>query len=256
MTKQGLSIIICLCLLVSCSGKVTTEKDNPDNTVVAQTDTLKEKVATQYNLTINDTFFFRRTLKPYREIVFIDKNRNNKFYKALQQKDEIDIGNIYECFKTPLKKHNTSALPDKWIEVIKYKGEFYVYRPSNDSYNLHEFILGDSLMINSFSDPYILPIKSFKKAGEKKYELTVLSIYGEGDCKNKFEQPINIYEIDKKRQVYLFDEPTSNGGYYYFATPVNNVFAFDLIDIFHSEMKAFADVKKDSVNYQEIIKGL
>lgn len=254
MTKHGILIIICL--LVSCSDKVTTQKDNPDKKAVAQIDTLNETVDTQYNLTINDTFFFRRTLKPYYEIVFIDKNRNNKFYKFLQQKDEIDIGYIYECFKSPFKKHNTEALPDKWIEIIKYKGEFYVYRPSNDSYNLNKFILDDSLMINSFSDPVILPIKSFKKAKEKKYELTVLSIYGEGDCKNKFEQPINIYEIDKKRQVYLFEEPTSNGGYYYFATPVNNVFAFDLIDIFHSEMKAFSDVKLDSVNYQEIIKGL
>jgi len=170
----------------------------------------------------------------------------------LQQKDDIDISSIYEYFKTPLKKTNTSLLPDKWIEIIRHNGEFYVNRPSNDWYNLNRFIINDSLFISCFSDPYIRTLKSLNKAGKKKYELTLVTV--DYQTNNKVEEKMNIYEIDRKRQVFLFEYPnTEDSLLYYFATPIKNVFSFDLIDIYNSDMKSFADSYEDKINYIELI---
>jgi hypothetical protein len=254
MMTTKLLILTCIIFVCSCSTNESEKTINktPQDTTKKEVQTVERDTNVQYNVTINDTFFFRRTITPYVDIVFIDKNRQNKFYKELQQKDEIDISSIYEYFKTPLKKINTSSLPDKWIEIIRHKGEFYVNRPSNDWYNLNRFIVNDSLFISCFSDPYIRTLKSLNKIGKKKFELTIVSV--DYQTNEKTEEKINIYEIDHKRQVFLFESTNSNESFnYYFATPIKNVSSFDLIDIYNSEMKSFADSYEDTINYKELI---
>jgi len=257
MTTTKILILTCILFIYSCSTSESEKVVNniPQDASKKEVQTVELDTNVQYYVTINDTFFFRRTIRPYVDIVFIDKNRQNKFYKELQRKDEIDISSIYEYFKTPLKKINTSSLPDKWIEIIRHKGEFYVNRPSNDSYNLNRFIFNDSLFISCFSDPYIRTLKSLNKIGKKKYELTFVSI--DYQTNDKVEEKINIYEIDHKRQVFLFEYPNSYDSLlYYFATPIKNVSSFDLIDIYNSEMKSFADSYEDTINYKELINSL
>lgn len=249
-------ILILTCILFFCSCTTSQTKDATKNilqdTTKKQFEIPKLDTSVQYNVTVNDTFFFRRTISPYVDIVFIDKNRQNNFYDELQRKDKIDISNIYEYFKTPLKKTNTSLLPDKWIEIIRHNGEFYVYRPSNDWYNLNRFIINDSLFISCFSDPYVRTLKSLNKVDKKKFELTLINVNYE--TSEKFEEKMNIYEIDHKRQVFLFEYPnTYDSLLYYFATPIKNVSSFDLIDIYNSEMKSMSGNYEDKVNYKELI---
>ena len=254
MTTNKILILNCILFVGSCSTNETGKVVSiiPQDTSKNKVPIVEHDTNVQYNVTINDTFFFRRTIRPYVDIVFIDKNRQNKFYEELQHSDEIDISSIYEYFKTPLKKTNTSLLPDKWIEIIRHKGEFYVNRPSNDWYNLNRFIINDSLFISCFSDPYIRTLKSLKKIGKKKYELNYVTVNYQTN--EKVEGKINIYEIDYKRQVYLFEYPNSNDSLlHYFATPIKNVSSFDLIDIYNSEMKSMADEYADKINYKELI---
>jgi hypothetical protein len=237
--------------VLACTTNESKDSADKKNSTIPN---IKSDTNTSYNVTINDTFFFRRLLtKSYIDIVFINKDRNNNFYKTLQNNSEIDIKYIYEYFSSPLKRINTRLLPDKWIELIRYNGEFYVNRPSNDWYNINIFIINDSLFISCLSDPYIRPLKSLIKLNEKKFELKYLDINFE--TKNKIEDKMNIYIIDKKRQIFLFENFTTDSAIYYFATPTKNVFFFDLIDIYNSQSKSHSNVREDKINYKELIKN-
>lgn len=253
MRTEKILILTCILFVYGCSTKQTDTKtiSSPNETLKKEVQTVKSDSNFQYNVIINDTFFFRRATKPFIDMVFINKNRNNKFYQELQEEENIDISYIYDFFKPPFKKTNTSLLPDKWIEIISYNGEFYVYPSSNDWYNINRFIISDSMFITCLSDPYIQPLKSLKKVSKNKFELTFFAL--DFQTKNKVEAKMNIYEIDKKRQIFLFESFNSNdSSLYYFGTPIKNVFSFDLIDI-KCERKSFAGVNEDKINYKKLI---
>lgn len=246
-------ILLIAFLLNACSTKTRSINHSFENIPSQNSNpqTVKKNFdeRTQYNVTVNDTFYFRRKIdSSFVDLVFINKNRNNEFYKELQKPVQINTAEVYEYYKSPLKKVNTSALPDNWIELIYIKGEFYVNRPSNDWYNVNQFQINDSFFITCFSDAYIRPISSLKKLNSHKFLLTFRNLNFEN--KKEIELSETIYIVDEKRKIYLFVNSETD---YYFATPTQYVSNFDLLDVYNNDSKTMSFVKGDSLNLKAFL---
>ena len=59
---------------------------------------------------------------------------------------------------------------------------------------------------------------------------------------------LNIYLVEKTRKVYLFEELNNKDTLYYMATPIDNVFQFDLMTTYCNQYKTLEPIY-DKVDY-------
>ncbi len=89
------------------------------------------------NAQIKDTIYKKR-LKTgeVHAVVYIDKDKNSPYYKRLETRDVIDkhLKDYTDSLKVKYKVEfarniKVKGLPQKWISLEKYKGNYYTYFP-------------------------------------------------------------------------------------------------------------------------------
>jgi hypothetical protein len=219
--KPNISLYIFLVILISSCQSVIKE-DNPHQLKkedkrqsLASMDSILKKTefgcvyitldtnAIMYdwlNITDTDQFEIKKTYSP-------------KYIKEIES--ELNL---------TLRHFNKIGLYPFWTKLNKYKGEYYVYSPSDYMAN-ETYLITDSIIYSLTNpDPTINPIMNFRKISESKYEFIVTNFH---EIFNK----VIVELIDEKRKIYLWefinkDEETYKMEY---RTHSSNVKAFKMI---------------------------
>ncbi|HLF45179.1 MAG TPA: hypothetical protein VI548_02065 [Chitinophagaceae bacterium] len=114
-------------------------------------------ISINLNAQLKDTVFIKRTISdspyPFYHAIFIDSSPDSEHRKKLIdfKFNSFDSASYYEIINLllPLNKiQNIKAgFPVKWITLNQYKGEYYLYRPSEAGYHF-KFELTDSATID------------------------------------------------------------------------------------------------------------
>lgn len=152
----------------------------------------------------NDTTFLLREAGEYYHAIYIEKDNRAKEYDALDAAMEkidsaIYIETINELKKHgPLHKNNLLGLNYRWQPLQFYKGNFYVYCPSDFLYNNWVNISDSILQIYSGGEPDMYAIGNVQKKGNSKYRINVANLTGQ-------MKRINICLIDPQKGIALFE---------------------------------------------------
>lgn len=157
----------------------------------------------------NDTtFLVREVSKGFYHAIYIDTNGHSKYYKYLTNFN-FEMDDSLSYYESILAIENESErkffhhsvlnkLPKNWCQLNPYKGQLYLYAPS-DWGNNPNIILNDSCIIAYFMDgPYAYLIDSVNQLNPNTFELIVHSAY-------RNNTKITIYMLDWVQQMAIFD---------------------------------------------------
>jgi len=109
------------------------------------------------------TFLLREITKDDYHAIYIEKNREAKYYKQLVE-FTMDAGNIagynsaYQSLKQkvkhPFKKSDLAGLPKEWMPLYRYKGKYYLYKPSEWGSIDRRIITDSTIVYWSMEEPY------------------------------------------------------------------------------------------------------
>jgi len=161
-----------------------------------------------------DTIFIRKdSLKGVSQSIFIETNKNSKFYKNITSfkfgmfdKESYDESLDYlKKNKIKLKKQKTFLLSKKWIALKLYSEQFYAYYPC-DFYSYYQVSVNDTTYIDWTGEgPIANKILSQKKLNDTTFKIKVTGILEQ-------DRTITINIIDKPRGIAVFTEETAQNG--------------------------------------------
>jgi hypothetical protein len=152
-------------------------------------------------------FIFKDSVKGYSQSIFLEKNKNSKFYNAitsfefdLQDKKSYALSiNFLRERKLKLKKQKPILPSTKWIVLKQYKGKFYAYHPC-DFYTFYKVSINDTTYIDWTGEgPIANKILSQKKINDSTFELKTYGV-------NALEKKIKIRLINKELGIAVFEE--------------------------------------------------
>jgi hypothetical protein len=242
-------LLYLLLLLSAC-------KSNPDKKAAA----MVQPDSGRKTNPADTTFLLKEANKGFYHAVFIEKGREAKVYKRLldfkyDHYDSIAYNENYKIlkikFKKPLKKYDVAALSQGWLPLHSYKGNYYLYAPS-DWGNASRRILTDSTLVYwGMEGPDQKPLFSFKKITDRKYSLTSQPFY-------QFvkKSSINIYIIDPKNKVAVWEDTALPADYRYaLYVPLQYAQNFDLVHNYCKTEKTM-EFEFDKIDFKALIKGL
>lgn len=170
--------------------------------------------------------------------VYIEKNRDAAAYRELTdfsfskyQQEEFDVS--YGILK---KKHpealprRTSGLPQFWLPLYLYKGNYYAYAPCDRGFTGRR-ILSDSLLIYQYSDgPFPYLIDSIREVAPQHFILKTTPPFNYADIITK-PLELHLYILDPENQTAIWASKDEKSNEYKFRLYVaaNHVGKFDLI---------------------------
>lgn len=204
------------------------------------------------------TFILREMTKTFYHAIYIEKNRQSKFYQRLtnfsfnkydKESFEMNYNSIKEKFTNKLKKFNRSGLPTEWVPLYRYKDKYYLYAPS-DWGNAGRRIITDSTLVYWYMDgPYPMPLTSFRKVNDNKYNLTSFTLQNTENGSNQ----LIIHIIDGKNKIAVWESPTEVKEYCYtIYVPKENAKNFDMIVNYCEEMKQM-EFDFDTIDYKKLL---
>lgn len=161
---------------------------------------------------VNDTLFFVREINgSYYQCVFLDTNKNSRFYSSVSDftfnrfdRDTYNstLSYLYSQKLHPAKQDLTN-IPREWVMLQRYKGRMYVYSPA-DYYSHYKVKITDSLWIDWTGEgPEATYIRKFTKPTASSYQFTLQS--------QMFPpREILIRYIDEEKGIALFETKQYN----------------------------------------------
>ncbi len=197
------------------------------------------------------------------QFVFIDKRKNSDYYSLIMdfefpsKFETSQYRNSYATIlkhmtETPIIKSTNISLEENWISLKMYDYDYYVYCPAREEEN-YRFRLTDSSMIIFESHGVIAEkITEFEKETDKHFVLNTITASDKGKLISK---EINIYLIDSKKQIYIWEIFAPEGIEYRLMTPVKYAKSFPII-VNYGEKSKPEEYKFKEINYFEEISKL
>lgn len=206
------------------------------------------------NVKKETTFLIKERYGEVCHSVFIEPNRNSKFYNHIS---DYSFGKFdqqsYDESLDYLKKHNlhltkvlVNELPKKWIYLHQYKSKFYVYYPSDFYAHYKIRITNKSYEDFSGEGPSANKILGFKKIDDNTFQFNLAGLYSNG-------RKVLIHLIDKKAGIAVFEE-TSNDRekVYYLMVDAAKIRNFPLI-VNYCENQKQPEFEFDKTNFIKLI---
>ena len=155
------------------------------------------------------TFIFKSIADEDYHIIFIDNNKNSKFYDKISQFNFQHFDNESYKYSTDYLKENkltlTKAKPviplTNWVTLKQYKGEFYAYKPSDFLFHFRQSVNDTTFIDWTGEGPEANKIIEQKKIGNKTYEFKLTGIAHQ-------VRTLIIHIIDLEKGIAVFEQTT------------------------------------------------
>lgn len=138
---------------------------------------------------VKDTIFLtKEKTATNTHIIYIEPNNSSEKYKTL-----IDFSSFPKT--TTTEKIDYEDLPEKWIPLYSYKGNFYVFSPCDFSNNQKVEIHKKNILFNDF-ETYNFPISTFQKL-EGRFIIDYKGF-------NKQQSKLEIFLVNKEKGIAVF----------------------------------------------------
>lgn len=205
------------------------------------------------------TFILRETVNGAYHAIFIDSNKNSKYYNRIAafglNRSDSDLYSAsvkYLNEKYPGKFKKVSfELPRQWVPLHYYKGKYYLYSPNDYMSNYLAGISDTTYIDYTGEGPVANRINSVTQVDSNTYEFSVTA-WTQPDRK------ITIHILDKETGLAVFDDAnavmdnTSHG--YSVMVPVENIRQFSII-VNYSTQKFMEFDGFTEPDYDELLKG-
>lgn len=208
----------------------------------------------------NDTdFILRKFDKDYYHAIFIERNRNSKYYKDLtdftMNKYDTDdyLSNcdyLKKRFHSPLNKYDLNNFPKEWMPLYRYKGKYYIYYPSEWGLKDRTIFTDSTLVYWNMEGPYPNPIKLFKKINNNTWQIKARTLFP--NDRQDFHYIIHM--IDTVNQIAIWENENEKGPYRFdFYIPKEKAKNFDLIVNYCLQGK-FNEFGFDVIDFEALLK--
>lgn len=202
-----------------------------------------------------DTTFIFRQAGDYYHAIFID-DKNSDYYNKIVDHPYNDVDSLsFKENMIQLKKRYSGSFPrynlenihKKWVPIYLYKGNYFVYAPSEWGFNTWVEI-NDSFFIKySFDDAAVPAIIQSLKKKNNKVTIDVVKPTLE-------KSTVKITIIDKKNQIAVFEYSDLTHPYRYrLMVSADNVRNFPII-VNYCEVQKQKELQFDTVNYNKLLK--
>jgi hypothetical protein len=202
-----------------------------------------------------DTVFILKENGLYYHAIFIDTNKRSLYYSTLEKNicspfdREFYVRGVDQLRRNNINiiKHNIVDEYRSWHPLYLYKGEYYVYLPSDGMYN-NWLTISDSIFLNYGGGEMICyAINDFKKINSNQFQLYLTS------ADNK-SQKVNIYSLDTTKGIAIFEYPQEGNKKckYELRVATNKIRSFPII-INYCKVQKQEEFNFDNPNYQVLI---
>lgn len=264
--KGGVVMVLVLSLIwTSCKNPAPAHKDSALSDTVQVKDSSVVSVVSDSQTddslgeaTGDTVFLLRNKTKDYYHAIYIEKNRQSKFYQWLTDfgfdnydKEEFDTyyRGIKDDSSIKIKRFNRSDLPSEWVPLYSLKGRYYLYAPS-DWGNAGRKIITDSTLVFWFMDgPYPIPLSSFRKNSNNQYALTGIGRHSFDSARTQ----LIIHMIDSKNKIAVWEFPAESTRYRYrLYVARENAPNFDMVVNYCKDAKQM-EFSFDQIDYSKLL---
>jgi hypothetical protein len=198
-----------------------------------------------------------------RQFVFVDKRKHSDYLPLITDFDlptKFEISQYRNSYSDILKKMTENPvedsykidLDDNWLNLKVYDDDYYIYCPAAENQN-YRFSLTDSSII-FFTDKGIIAdkITGYSKENDKHFVINSVCVTEEGKLISKES---NIYLIDSKKHIYIWEVFTPDGLNYKLMIPAKYAKSFPII-VNYGERSTPDEYKFGEINYYEEISKL
>lgn len=163
------------------------------------------------------TFIYKDTVDGELQTIFIDNNKESKFYDYISNFNFQYFDNDSYKYSTDYFKEQkitlTNAKPiiplTNWVALEQYKGQYYAYHPCDFLFHFRQSVNDTTFIDWTGEGPVANKIIEQKKIDSKTYEFKLTGIYD----KNRI---IIIHIIDLNKEIAVFEEITSESDKRYY----------------------------------------
>jgi hypothetical protein len=196
----------------------------------------KRHTFTDSNVVVNDTFYLRRQIinDSIAEAVYIDSNQNSSFYYNVFNFNDTDVDNIVNYMNglhekgIALKIFRTYGLATQWVPLYLFRSKYYLYQPSDWGTRAMKYLTKSSLMFYDMDGYRPLAMQSFTRINDNIFNLKLIQAT-DGD--EYLPEEVNIYIIEKKNNLAVWEYKTGNSSTYQLMIPKYNVRQYPIIAI-------------------------
>jgi len=153
------------------------------------------------------TFIFRDTVEGELQTIFIDNNKDSKFYDRISHFYFQNFDNDSYKYSTDYFKEQkitlTKAKPiipwTNWVTLKLYKGQYYAYHPCDFLFHFRQSINDTTFIDWTGEGPVANKILEQKKIDCKTYEFKLTGIYDQ-------DSKVIIHIIDIKKGIAVFEQ--------------------------------------------------
>lgn len=162
------------------------------------------------NVEKDTTFIFKDTVDGGIQSIFIDNNKDSKFYKSISNFNfHFFDAARYKYSTDYLKEHKLALTKVKpvipwtnWVILKQYKGKFYVYHPCDFLFHFRQSVNDTTFIDWTGEGPVANKIIGQKKIDSKTYEFKLAGIYDQ-------DRRLIIHIIDLKKGIAVFEQITN-----------------------------------------------
>lgn len=258
MYKQ---LFILILVLYSCSNRedsgISTELAKQECTEL----TVRDKNDISSEAAVNDdTIFIKRELtKDFYHAIYLDTTRDSEYYDRLTdfEFNKYDLQTYSEHYRyvkenkpKTFEKVNLTKIPENWIPVYSYKGDYYLYSPS-DWGSAGRRIINDSTFVYWYMDgPFPVPLVDVSEVEYGKIVLEMMKLFNG----KSFNEKLIIHQIDSKTGLSVFEfAEESESNKYQLYLPVESARKFDMVINYCDNQKQL-EFDFDKIDFEELIK--
>jgi hypothetical protein len=153
------------------------------------------------------TFIFKDTVDGELQTIFIDNNKDSKYYDKISQFNFQHFDNDSYKYSTDYFREQkltlTKAKPvipwTNWVTLKQYKGQYYSYHPCDFLFHFRQSINDTTFIDWTGEGPVANKITEQKKINNKTYEFNLTGIYDQ-------DRSLTIHIIDKKKGIAIFEQ--------------------------------------------------
>ena len=219
---------------------------------------------------MNDTTFLVREVKDsvdygydYYNAIYFERNKNAQEYKWIadfgfskfdsKKEYQRNINYLKKTLKTKFKKVQLKDIITRWCMLYSYKDSFYMYSPSEYCWN-YQFQITDSVVVDKGCERILSALDTIIKKSDTHYQLKLKSTRYSLQHWEKFIRTINIYIINKKEGIAVFEDDYSGKKEYNLMINATNINHFPLIVNYCKTDKQFDEFEFDKIDFESLLK--